>query len=309
MNSEVKMLDTSTIRARARIMDYLELMKPELTGLSVLTTLCGFYLATSGTLNGWLFFHTGIGTLFVGGGAGALNQFIERRYDALMKRTDHRPLPAGRLSPLEVCIFGSLISLIGIVQLVLFTNVLTGFLGILTWSTYLFLYTPLKRVTPFSTVIGGIPGALPPVMGWTAVRNEITTEAWILFAILFCWQMPHFFSLAWMYRKDYARAGFKILTVADDDGNRTSRQILWYTMMLIPVSLTPTFLGMTGITSIIGSIVLGTGFLSIAILLSKYSGHTDQEDLAKVNSYSRRMFFASLVYLPALMILMVLDKT
>ena len=184
MNGDVKILETTGIRSRAHMLDYLELMKPELTGLSVMTTLCGFYLATTGSFNGWLFFHTAIGTLLVGGGAGALNQYIERQYDALMKRTERRPLPAGRLLPFEVLMFGCFISIAGIVQLAFFANFLTGFLAVITWSTYLFLYTPLKRVTPFSTVIGGIPGALPPMMGWTAVRNEITIEPLILFAIL-----------------------------------------------------------------------------------------------------------------------------
>jgi protoheme IX farnesyltransferase len=308
MNTEVKVLENTSIRARSRLLDYVELMKPELTGLSALTTLCGFYLATTGPMNYWLFFHAALGTLFIGGGAGALNQYIERNYDALMKRTERRPLPAGRLLPIEVLIFGTAISIIGIVELSVFTNLLTGFLGALTWTTYLFLYTPLKRVTPFSTVIGGIPGALPPMMGWTAVRNEITPEAWILFAILFCWQMPHFFSLAWMYRKDYARAGFKILTVTDEHGLKTSRQILLYCLALIPASLAPAYFGMTGSVSLIGALFLGLGFLMFGIILLKFSGHTEPEAIGKINFYSRRMFFASLVYLPALMLLMTLDK-
>jgi protoheme IX farnesyltransferase len=308
MNGEVKVLETSIIRSRVRILDYIELMKPELTGLSVLTALCGFYLATTGSLNYWLFFHTALGTLFVGGGAGALNQYIERNYDALMKRTERRPLPSGRLMPNDVLIFGAVLSFIGIAQLTIFTNLLTGFLAVLTWTTYLFLYTPLKRVTPFSTVIGGIPGALPPMMGWTAIRNDITIEAWILFAILFCWQMPHFFSLAWMYRKDYARAGFKILTVADEDGTRTSRQIFAYTIVLLPVSIAPTYWGMTGAISVIGALLLGIGFLFFSIILLRFSGHHEPEALGKITFYSRRMFFASLIYLPALMLLMTLDK-
>jgi protoheme IX farnesyltransferase len=308
MNSEVKALETTSIRTRARVLDYIELMKPELTGLSVLTALCGFYLATIGDMNYWLFLHVAFGTLLIGGGAGALNQYIERNYDALMKRTERRPLPAGRLLPSEVLSFGIIISVIGIIQLSLFVNVLTGFLGALTWTTYLFLYTPLKRVTSLSTVIGGIPGALPPVMGWTAVRNEISTEAWILFAILFCWQMPHFFSLAWMYRKDYARAGFKILTVSDEYGLKTSRQIFMYCLGLIPASLAPAYIGMTGALSTIGALVLGSGFLLFGILLLKFSGHSEPEAMNKINYYSRRMFFASLIYLPILMLLMSFDK-
>ncbi|MBI1802840.1 MAG: protoheme IX farnesyltransferase [Ignavibacteriae bacterium] len=308
MNSDVEVLGNADARSRGKVLDYIELMKPELTGLSVLTTLCGFYLATVGSLNYWLFFHTALGTLLVGGGAGTLNQYAERKYDAMMKRTERRPLPAGRLDPSEVLIFGIVISVLGIIELSVWTNFLTGFLGAITWTTYLFLYTPLKRVTHLSTLIGGIPGAIPPMMGWAAVRNDLTVEAWILFAILFCWQMPHFFSLAWMYRKDYARAGFKILTVMDEHGRRTSRQILLYCIVLIPASLAPAYFGMTGMFSIVTALVLGSGFLVYGSLLSRFSRRLEQEALGKINVYSRRMFFASLVYLPTLMIVLSLDK-
>jgi heme o synthase len=308
MNSEVKTLDATSIRTRSKVADFVELMKPELTGLSAMTTVCGFYLATTGTINGWLLFHTALGTLLVGGGAGALNQYIERHFDALMKRTERRPLPAGRLMPGEVLLFGAVLSLLGILELTIMANVLTGFLAAVTWSSYLFLYTPLKRVTPLSTVIGGIPGALPPMMGWTAVRNELSVESFILFAILFCWQMPHFFSLAWMYRRDYARAGFKILTVNDPDGKKTSRQILWYSAALIPLSLAPTVFKMTGHASTAGAVALSVGFLSLGILLSRCSHQDIPDTLGKINIHSRRLFFASLIYLPALLLLMTLDK-
>ena len=306
MSSDVEVLDRVVVRPR--VLDYIELMKPELTGLSVLTALCGFYLGSIGSFNYWLFFHTAFGTLLVGGGAGALNQYIERAYDSMMKRTERRPLPAGRLAASEALTFGLIISLLGIVELSVFTNLLTGFLAVVTWTTYLFLYTPLKRVTPYSTIIGGIPGALPPMMGWTAVRNDLTIEAWLLFAILFCWQMPHFFSLAWMYRKDYARAGFKILTVSDEHAERTSRQILLYCIALIPASLAPSYFGMTGSFSIIAAVMLGIGFLVYSSMLSWFSHHHNADSLGKVNVYSRRLFFASLIYLPLLMIALSLDK-
>ncbi len=308
MNAEVKVLSPGVVHSRSRTRDYIELMKPELTSLSVLTTLCGFYLATTGSFDIWLFIHTAFGTALVGGGAGTLNQFIEREYDALMKRTERRPLPAGRMLPAEALLFGSLISVIGILELTLFVNPLTGFLATLTSITYLFLYTPLKRITPLSTVIGGIPGAIPPMMGWTAVRGTISLEAWILFAILFCWQMPHFFSLAWMYRKDYARAGFKMLTVIDEDGTRTGRQILVYCIALIPATLTTTILGFTGMLYFVSAAVFGVVFLIFAIFFTKYSGTLNTGAIAKVNYYSRRVFFASLLYLPALLILMSVDK-
>ncbi len=308
MSLQAKVFDQTIIRTRSRVLDYLELMKPELTFLSVLTTLCGFYLATTESIDWWLFINTAIGTTLVGGGAGALNQYIERTYDALMKRTERRPLPAGRLFPIEVLLFGIVISVFGILQLTILVNVLTGFLAFLTWSSYLFLYTPLKRVTTLSTLVGGIPGAIPPMMGWTAMRNEITIEAWVLFAILFFWQMPHFFSLAWMYRKDYARAGFKILSVFDESGVRTSRQIIFYLLALIPVSIAPAIVGMTGSLSIVSALFLGVGFLIFGAALMRFSRQPSGDSLSKVNYYSRKLFFASLVYLPVLMIIMSIDK-
>ncbi len=295
-------------RTRSRLLDYIELMKPELTGLSVLTTLCGYYLASTGAFDIARFLHVALGTLLVGGGAGALNQFIERDYDAMMKRTERRPLPSGRLHPLEALLFGTTIALAGIAELTLFANPLTGFLAALTFATYLFLYTPMKRISPISTLIGGIPGALPPMMGWTAVRNEVTVEAWALFAILFCWQMPHFFSLAWMYRKDYARAGFRILTVSDEHCAKTSVQILFYCLALIPASLAPSFVGLTGAASTFGALILGGGFLAFSVLLMRHTRETTADAAMRVNASSRHLFFASLLYLPALMLLMSFDK-
>lgn len=296
------------VRTRSLVVDYLELMKPELTGLSVLTALCGFYLAAGDSFDIWLFLHTLFGTVFVGGGAGALNQYMERTYDALMKRTEKRPLPAGRLFPREVFLFGILISIAGIIELTLFVNPLTGFLAFLTLTSYLFLYTPLKRVTPLATMVGGIPGALPPMMGWTAVRNEITLEAWILFAILFCWQMPHFLSLAWMYRKDYARAGFKMLTVNDVRGVRTSRQIVLFCFALIPMSLLAAVVGLTGYFYVVGALLLGIMFLVFGLLFARSAGRSTNAEIAQSNPFSRRIFFASLLYLPALLFLMTIDK-
>ena len=306
MNAEVKTLEMA--RSRSRMLDYVELMKPELTFLSVLSALCGFYLGTHGTFQWWLFFHVAMGTTLLGGGAGALNQYIERSYDALMKRTERRPLPAGRLLPAEALIFGCALAVAGLMELTLCTNLLTGFLGALTFTTYIFLYTPLKRITPFSTIVGGIPGALPPMMGWTAVRNEVTVEAWILFAILFCWQMPHFFSLAWMYRKDYARAGFKMLTVIDSDGHKTGNQILFFTIALLPATVMTTVLGLTGTFYGITAMLIGVAFLAYGVLLRHHTRNGHVQDSQKANLYARKLFFASLVYLPVLMLVMSIDK-
>lgn len=283
---------------RSKFSDYVTLTKPELTFLSVVTALGGFYLGVNGSIPIATMLHTVFGTMLVGGGAGALNQYIEREYDALMRRTENRPLPSGRLAPPEVLLFGTLLSLAGIIELTMFTNILSGFLAVATLVTYLFLYTPLKRITWLSTIVGGIPGALPPMIGWTAARNEITIEAWILFGILFFWQMPHFFSLAWMYRKDYERAGYPMLTVLDPEGKRTSVHILLFCIGLIPISLMLTLFGSLGWIYFAGALIVGGIFLYYGIQLS----------ISKSNTDARKMFFASLLYLPALLAFIVIDK-
>lgn len=288
------------------VLDYLELMKPELTGLSVITTLCGYYLADDGGFEYLRFFWTALGTLLVGGGLGALNQYVERHYDAMMRRTERRPLPAGRMSPMRAMWFGIGCLVAGVSTLFLATNIVTALLAGMIIVTYLFLYTPLKRYTRWSTVIGGIPGALPPVMGWTAAGGELNTGAMILFAILFFWQLPHFYALAWMYRKDYARAGFRMLTVEDEDAFQTSRHVFWSVVWLIPVSIALTFVGVTGWKYFLVALLVGLIFLSYAVLFLRSSGY--QLSIARINYYSRQLFFVSLWYLPALMIGMVVDK-
>jgi protoheme IX farnesyltransferase len=283
---------------RSRVADYVALTKPELTFLSVLTALAGYYLGSGGSLSGMGMLHTLLGTAMVGGGAGAINQYMERHLDALMKRTEQRPLPAGRVSAGEALVFGTALTLAGILELVLLVNPLTGFLAALTSVTYLFLYTPLKRITPFSTLVGGIPGALPPVMGWTAARNEINAAAWVLFGILFLWQMPHFLSLAWMYRKDYARAGYRLLTVLDTKGTRTVFYIIASTTALVPVSGLLSATGSTGTIYAAGALLAGIALLVPAVRLAS----------ARSSSAARVLFFASLLYLPALMLALVLDR-
>lgn len=291
-----------------RFVDYIGLMKPELTSLSVLTTLCGFYLASVGTFDLFLFGVTALGTTLVGGGLGALNQYIERHYDAMMKRTERRPLPSARMLPEQAFWFGSIALLSGAIVLFAAVNLLTGILALITSGTYLFLYTPLKRVTSWSTFVGGIPGALPPMMGWAAARGELSSGAWVLFAILFFWQLPHFYALAWMYRKDYARAGFRMLTVNDEDASQTSKHIVWCCLALLPASLTLTIIGITGWKYSFFAILLGAMFLLYALFFLHFSGVSKNYSAAKVNLYSRQLFFASLLYLPALMIFMVVDK-
>jgi protoheme IX farnesyltransferase len=297
MRSEFEPEGTIAIE-RSRISDYVTLVKPELTLLSVLTAMTGVFLASPGHVPVGVLLHVLVGTALVGGGAGALNQYMERQYDGMMRRTEHRPLPSGRLTSIEVLVFGTVISLLGILDLVVFTTFLAGFLAVLTLVTYLFLYTPLKRITPWSTVIGGIPGALPPVIGWTAVTNEIAPQAWILFAVLFLWQMPHFFSLAWMYRKDYARAGYKMLTVLDPSGSVTSIHIIGYSSLLLVASLMPGLLGYAGVIYVGVALLLSMAFLGAGIRLW----------ISCSNEAARRVFFASLIYLPILLLFMIIDK-
>jgi len=282
---------------RPLVMDYLSLTKPELTFLSVLTTFAGYYVGAAGDMHGIILCCTLLGTAMVGGGAGALNQYIERRHDGLMRRTRNRPLPSGRMPALHALVFGTFLTVAGILLLAVFANFLTALIAAVTSVTYLYLYTPLKRITPLSTLIGGIPGALPPVMGWTAARNEISGDAWILFGILFFWQIPHFLSLAWMYRKDYERAGYRLLTVVDTEGKRTGRQVLFHTVVLIPVSILLAPTGLLGLGYVIGAFLLGLIYLGFALWFS----------LARTNESARALFFLSLLYLPALMLVMVLD--
>lgn len=300
------MVEMSVRRQGVRLMDYIELMKPELTGLSVLTTVFSFYLASGPTVDGIVMLWTALGTLFVGGGAGALNQHIERFHDAKMKRTERRPLPAGRLRAPEVFVFGWLVSTAGFVILWVFANPLAAIIAESTLLLYLFVYTPLKRLTWLNTIVGAVPGALPTLIGCAAASNRITLGGWIFFGLLFAWQIPHFLSLAWMYRKDYARAGYKMLTVIDTDrASRTSLHILVSCAILIPLSVGFTVAGLTGMTYFVGAILVSGGFAWYSFLLSRASR---QDNPVVVNATSRLVFFASLAYLPALMILMLADR-
>jgi protoheme IX farnesyltransferase len=297
MNEELNSVRAIPV-GRSGALDYIALAKPELTLLSVLTALGGAYLGAGHSLSLAALIHTFFGTLLVGGGAGALNQYLERDLDALMRRTEHRPLPSGRIHHRKALLLGLLLSLAGLVELALFTRMLASFLALVTLVSYLFIYTPLKRVTPFATVVGGIPGAVPPLIGWAAVSGELGMGAWSLFFILFFWQMPHFLSLSWMYRKDYARANYRLLTVLDPSGKALSFQILVYCVALIPAAVMPTVVGVLGPIYFAGALVLTLGFLALAIRLFR----------ERTNSNARRLFFASLIYLTVLVGLMILDR-
>jgi heme o synthase len=275
-----------------------DLTKARLTSLVLLTTLVGFYLGTRGAVDYGLMMYALLGTALLASGASALNQLLERQFDARMKRTENRPLPSGRLQPDAVLIFGAMTSIAGLLLLAWKVNPLTSMLGAATLISYVFIYTPLKRVTTLNTVVGAIPGALPPLMGWTAARGEITAEGWALFAILFFWQLPHFMAIAWIYREDYARGGFVMLPVVDPAGERTGRSAISHTLGLLPVSLFPVILGMAGWFYFGSAILLGGMFLIAAVRFSRH--------LSLVAA--RHLFYASILYLPLLFGAMVLDK-
>ncbi|MFQ5770655.1 MAG: heme o synthase [bacterium] len=279
--------------------DYLQLTKPGVTFMVIISTVGGFYLASAHSVDFLLLINTLLGSWLVASGTNALNQLIERDIDARMKRTQKRPLPAGRLHPRHVQIFATSISIMGIGHLCLTVNLLTGLLAALTLLSYIFIYTPLKRKTPLSTLIGAVPGALPAMGGWTAVRGEISIEAWVLFAILFFWQLPHFLAIAWIYREDYARGGFLVLPVVDHNGWQTGIQIIIYCLALLSVSLLPTLLGLTGFLYFSGALILGIGFLTSGIRVA----------VQKTNRYAKQLLHASIIYLPVLMALMFIDKT
>ncbi len=282
----------------ARWADYLELTKPRLNFLVVVTTIVGYAMASQGHINWLIFLDTLIGTTLTAAGASALNQCIERDHDARMSRTSRRPIPTGRVSPEESLYFGISLALIGTVHLLLFVNTLTALLGVATLSSYVLIYTPLKRTSSLCTLVGAIPGAIPPVMGWTASTGVLSAESAALFAILFLWQMPHFLAIAILYRDDYAAAGFRMLPVIDPALHATARQILLYTLALIPISLTPAFLNMTGPIYPPIALLLGVVFLAFAATCARRKQRPD----------ARRLFLASIIYLPLLLTIMLIGK-
>ncbi|MBV9406576.1 MAG: protoheme IX farnesyltransferase [Acidobacteriaceae bacterium] len=277
--------------------DYLELTKPRVTWLIVMSTAVGYYFGHSGPWSLWTVVHTLLGTALIASGTAALNQWYERDADSRMRRTQLRPLPAGRLQPNQALWFGIGLAIAGGAELGFAVNWFASALGLTTLLMYLCLYTPLKQKTWWSTTVGAVPGAMPPLIGYTAAANHLNPDAWVLAAILFLWQFPHFYAIAWMYREDYSRAGIRMLPVMEPDGESTARQILLYSVLLIPISLLPKWMGMTGTIYLIGASALGLLFL--------YSGIRVSLDRTKVRA--RKVLLASVVYLPALYVLMVLD--
>ena len=277
---------------------FADLVKARLTALVLLTTFVGFYLGERGAVNLPLMFHALLGTAFVASGAAALNQWLERDYDARMHRTASRPLPSGRMQPATVAVFGGVCSVVGLVYLATLVNPLTSVVGAVTLISYLFIYTPLKRVTWVNTLVGAVPGALPPLMGWTAARNELSGEGWALFAILAFWQIPHFMAIAWLYRDEYAKAGFVMLPNVDDGGSRTAQQAVSNTIALLLASLCPFAFGLNGKTYLVAALLLGAGYFWFAMRFAR-------QLTAK---RARQLFLASIIYLPLLLAALVGDK-
>lgn len=278
---------------------YLELTKPNITWLILMSTGVGYFFGARDEWNWWSVLHTLLGTGLLASGTSALNQWWEREADARMRRTQDRPIPSGRLAPGQALLFGVLLAVGGFAELVVNVNPLSGLLGAFTLLSYLFLYTPLKQRSPHATTIGAVPGAMPPLIGFAAAAGTLTIEAWILFAILFLWQFPHFHAISWMYRDDYGRAGIRVLPVVEPDGRSTARQILLTSLVLIPVSLAPSWFAMSGPWYAAGALVMGLLFLAAGVRVAR----------EKTLSRARGVLLTSVVYLPVLYALMVVDRT
>ena len=278
--------------------DYIALTKPRVTWLILMSTAIGYWFGTSHGVEWLVLLHAIIGTGLLASGTFTLNQWYEREADSRMNRTKQRPLPTGRITPVAAIVFGLILSVVGFVELYYGANPLTAWLGLFTEASYLLLYTPLKQRSWHSTTVGAIPGAMPPLIGFAAAANALTWEAWALYAILFLWQFPHFYAIAWMYREDYQRAGIRMLPVVEPDGVSTARQILIASVVLIPVSLLPAYLSMAGIWYSIGAVAMGLFFLRAGFRVAK----------ERTILSARGVLLASVVYLPVLYGLMLIDR-
>lgn len=295
---DVRPSGSAATLARRRALDFVALTKPRVVLMVVVTTLVGYHVASTGEQDYLRLAHTLIGTALAAAGTLALNQFLERDLDARMARTRGRPLPAGRLLPTEALVFGTLVTLTGIAYLGLAVGLAAALVTVATAGLYLFAYTPLKRVTPLCMVLGAIPGALPPVTGWVAARGDVALGAWVLFSLLFLWQLPHTLAIAWLYREDYARAGIRVLPVVDPEGASTERQIVAGCLALLVAGLLPTLIGLAGPLYFFGALALGAVFLACGLA----------QAVAPSPDAARRLVLASVLYLPALLALMAFDK-
>ena len=298
MQTSAAAVNSAAVLDKSRASVLADLVKARLTLLVLLTTAVGFYLGERGAIDALLLCHTLLGTALVAAGAAALNQLLEREYDAKMHRTASRPLPSGRLQPATVAIFGGVCSVAGLIYLAVAVNLLTSVLGAVTLISYLFIYTPLKRVSWVNTLVGAIPGALPPLMGWTAARNELSGEGWTLFAILAFWQIPHFMAIAWLYRDEYAKAGFVMLPNVDADGSRTAHYAILNTVALFLAGLCPFLLHLNGALYLTAALLLGAAYFWSAVRFARQL----------TARRARQLFLASIIYLPLLLLAMVADK-
>lgn len=278
--------------------DFVELVKARLTLLVLLTTAVGFYLGVQGPIHWAALLHTVFGTAAAAAGAAALNQWWECKLDALMHRTQSRPLPAGRMRPVEALAIGSVLSIFGVTYLSLVCNALSAALAAITIIIYIFGYTPLKLRSTFNTALGAVPGALPPMIGWAAARGTLNAGAWMLFAILLLWQLPHFFAIAWMYRDDYARAGFQMISGEDRTGERSASQSVFFCMLLFIIAGLPAYLGIATVFYLLAELILGLVFVAAAMRFLKTKARAD----------ARRLFLTSIIYLPLLLGALVLSK-
>lgn len=294
----VEIQEQKVIGLRERLLAFVELTKPRIAFMLVLTSAAAFYLGTKGSFDFVLFANAMVGITLLAFGVATLNQYIERSTDALMNRTAKRPIPTGKVTPNEALVFGIVQCLVAELYLFFLVNPLTAILGLTVIVGYVLLYTPLKTVTTASTAIGAIPGAMPPLMGWTAAADEITLGAWALFTLLFLWQFPHFLAIAWMYRDEYAKAGIKMLPVVEPSGRITARQIVLFAIMLVPVSLAPFFLNFAGVGFLVGAVILGIWFLFESISAAR----------AKTVERARRLLMVSVLYLPLIFALAVIDR-
>ncbi len=281
-----------------RASDYIELTKPRLVLMILITTAAGFYLGSPTVVNWMQFLHTLIGAGLTAAGVLGLNQYLERDIDAKMPRTQNRPIPAGRMCPMKALFFGVFLTACGMLYLTVLVNAMSGFVISLIVVSYLFIYTPLKRKTSLCTLIGAVPGALPPVVGWVAAQGKLSGPAWVLFAILFLWQLPHSLAIAYVYREDYAKAGLKLLPVIHPDGASTRRQIVFNCVALMGIGLLPVFFNIAGGLYFIAALFIGGIFLLSGIYLHK----------SRSTKAARYVLYASLLYLPCLFIAMTIDK-
>jgi protoheme IX farnesyltransferase len=295
---QISTVQTMLASARIRPRAYVSLIKPDVTFLVVLTTIAGFYMASAGPLDRMGLVQTLIGTTLVAAGTAALNHYIERRDDAVMRRTARRPLPLGIVQPSEALIFGVAAALLGLFWLAWKVNGLSSIIALATCAAYLGVYTPLKKHTPWATAIGAFPGALPPLIGWAAARGSLGMGAWVLFGILFFWQFPHFLAIAWIYREDYARAGILMLPVVDRAGGSTYAQIVVMSAILVPVSLLPALMGMAGTLYFFSALLIGMALMVACLWAARQ----------KTNVRAKWLMHATVIHIPVLLGLLMFDK-